>query len=160
MQIEENKVVKIEYTVKTEEGVLVDTSEGNEPLAYLHGHKNIIPGLENALVGKGTEDELSVTVTPDEAYGERHEQLIKEVPMQAFQGVDKVEPGMQFNAESPQGPQLITVTKVDGETVTVDGNHPLAGVTLNFDVKVVEVRDASEEELSHGHVHGAGGHEH
>ena len=160
MQIEENKVVKIEYTVKTEEGVLVDTSEGNEPLAYLHGHKNIIPGLENALVGKDVEDELSVTVTPEEAYGERHEQLIKEVPMQAFQGVDKVEPGMQFNAESPQGPQLITVTKVDGDTVTVDGNHPLAGVTLNFDVKVVEVRDASEEELSHGHVHGAGGHEH
>ncbi|MBV35293.1 FKBP-type peptidyl-prolyl cis-trans isomerase [Kangiella spongicola] len=160
MQIEENKVVKIEYTVKTEEGVLVDTSEGNEPLAYLHGHKNIIPGLENALVGKAVDDELSVTVTPEEAYGERHEQLIKEVPMQAFQGVDKVEPGMQFNAESPQGPQLITVTKVDGDTVTVDGNHPLAGVTLNFDVKVVEVREPSEEELSHGHVHGAGGHEH
>ena len=160
MQIEENKVVKIEYTVKTEEGVLVDTSEGNEPLAYLHGHKHIIPGLENALVGKAVDDELSVTVTPEEAYGERHEQLIKEVPMQAFQGVDKVEPGMQFNAESPQGPQLITVTKVDGDTVTVDGNHPLAGVTLNFDVKVVEVREPSEEELSHGHVHGAGGHEH
>ncbi|AKE52951.1 FKBP-type peptidyl-prolyl cis-trans isomerase [Kangiella geojedonensis] len=160
MQIEENKVVLIEYTVKTEEGVLVDTSEGNEPLAYLHGHKNIIPGLENALVGKTVEDELSVTVTPEEAYGERHEQLIKEVPMQAFQGVDKVEPGMQFNAESPQGPQLITVTKVEGDTVTVDGNHPLAGVTLNFDVKVVEVREPSEEELSHGHVHGAGGHEH
>ena len=160
MQIEENKVVLIEYTVKTEEGVLVDTSEGNEPLAYLHGHKNIIPGLENALVGKAVEDELSVTVTPEEAYGEPHEQLIKEVPMQAFQGVDKVEPGMQFNAESPQGPQLITVTKVEGDTVTVDGNHPLAGVTLNFDVKVVEVREPSEEELSHGHVHGAGGHEH
>ena len=160
MQIEENKVVKIEYTVKTEEGVLVDTSEGNEPLAYLHGHKNIIPGLENALVGKAVDDELSVTVTPEEAYGERHEQLIKEVPMQAFQGVDKVEPGMQFNAESPQGPQLITVTKVDGDTVTVDGNHPLAGVTLNFDVQGVEVREPSEEELSHGHVHGAGGHEH
>ncbi|WP_223670087.1 FKBP-type peptidyl-prolyl cis-trans isomerase [Kangiella shandongensis] len=160
MQIEENKVVKIEYTVKTDEGVLVDTSEGNEPLAYLHGHKNIIPGLESALVGKAVDDELSVTVTPDEAYGDRHEQLIKEVPMQAFQGVDKVEPGMQFNAESPQGPQLITVTKVEGDTVTVDGNHPLAGVTLNFDVKVVEVRDASEEELSHGHVHGAGGQEH
>ena len=129
-------------------------------MAYLHGHKNIIPGLENALVGKAVEDELSVTVTPEEAYGERHEQLIKEVPMQAFQGVDKVEPGMQFNAESPQGPQLITVTKVEGDTVTVDGNHPLAGVTLNFDVKVVEVREPSEEELSHGHVHGAGGHEH
>ena len=160
MQIEENKVILIEYTVRTEEGVLVDTSEGNEPLAYLHGHKNIIPGLENALVGKAVEDELSVTVTPEEAYGERHEQLIKEVPMQAFQGVDKVEPGMQFNAESPQGPQLITVTKVEGDTVTVDGNHPLAGVTLNFDVKVVEVREPSEEELSHGHVHGAGGHEH
>lgn len=160
MQIDENKVVKIEYTVKTEEGVLVDTSEGNEPLAYLHGHKNIIPGLENALVGKAVDDELSVTVNPEEAYGERHEQLIKDVPMEAFQGVDKVEPGMQFNAESPQGPQLITVTKVEGDTVTVDGNHPLAGVTLNFDVKVVEVREPSEEELSHGHVHGAGGHEH
>lgn len=160
MQIAENKVVKIEYTVKTEEGVLVDTSEGNEPLAYLHGHKNIIPGLETALVGKAVEDELSVTVAPDEAYGDRHDELVKDVPMEAFQGVEKVEPGMQFNAESPQGPQLITVTKVEGDTVTVDGNHPLAGVTLNFDVKVIEVREPNEEELSHGHVHGEGGHEH
>ncbi|MHC9509556.1 FKBP-type peptidyl-prolyl cis-trans isomerase [Kangiella sp. M94] len=160
MQIEENKVVLIEYTVKTEEGVLVDTSEGNEPLAYLHGHRNIIPGLENALAGKKVDDELSVNVQPDEAYGQRHDDLIKEVPAEAFQGVEKVEPGMQFHAESPNGPQLITVTKVEGETVTVDGNHPLAGVPLNFDVKVIEVRDASEEELSHGHVHGPGGHEH
>ncbi|NVK22143.1 MAG: peptidylprolyl isomerase [Kangiellaceae bacterium] len=160
MQIEQDKVVLIDYTVKTEEGVLVDTSEGNEPLAYLHGHRNIIPGLESALVGKAAEDELTVNVQPNDAYGERHEELVKEVPVSAFQGVDKIEAGMQFHAESPNGPQLITVTKIEGETVTVDGNHPLAGMALVFDVKVLEVRDASSEELSHGHVHGPGGHHH
>ena len=160
MQIEQNKVVLIEYTVKTEEGVLVDTSEGNEPLAYLHGHHNIIPGLENALVGKSVDDEVNVTVQPKEGYGERYEELVKEVPINAFSGVDKIEAGMQFHAESPNGPQLITVTKVEGDQVTVDGNHPLAGMTLVFDVKVAEVRDASQEELEHGHVHGPGGHHH
>lgn len=160
MQIEEKKVAVIEYTVKTADGQLIDTSEGTEPLAFLCGFHNIVPGLETALVGKGAGDQVQVVVNPDDAYGQYNDELIKEVPLNAFQGVDKVEAGMQFHAESPNGPQLITVTKVENEQVTVDGNHPLAGVELHFDVTIKEVRDASEEEIAHGHVHGEGGHHH
>lgn len=160
MKIEKNKVAVIDYTVKTAEGELVDTSEDQEPLAFLCGFNNIVPGLETALVGKQQGDELVVEVLPQDAYGELQDDMVKEVPLEAFQGVEKVEAGMQFHAESPNGPQLITVTKVEDEVVTVDGNHPLAGLTLNFDVKIKEVREASEEELAHGHVHGEGGHHH
>ncbi|MGB1220725.1 MAG: FKBP-type peptidyl-prolyl cis-trans isomerase, partial [Alcanivoracaceae bacterium] len=126
----------------------------------LHGHGNIIPGLENALVGKAAGDKMDVTVEPAEGYGERHEQLIQQVPRTAFEGVDTLEPGMQFQAETGMGPRLFTITEVGGEEVTVDGNHPLAGETLNFAVEVTEVREASAEELEHGHVHGPEGHDH
>lgn len=160
MQIADKKVALIDYTVKTSEGQLVDTSEGNEPLAFLCGFQNIIPGLESALLGKQANDELEVVVEPANAYGDRQEDMIKEVPLSAFEGVDKVEAGMQFQADSPNGPQLITITKVEDDVATVDGNHPLAGVTLNFEVKVLEVREPSAEELEHGHVHGEGGHHH
>ncbi|WP_251358321.1 peptidylprolyl isomerase [Kangiella sp. TOML190] len=160
MQIEKNNVALIDYTVTTAEGQLVDTSEGNEPLAFLCGFQNIIPGLESALLGKSVGEQLQVTVAPEDAYGQRNEEFVKEVPVSAFQGVDKIEAGMQFHAESPNGPQLITVTKVEGEQVTVDGNHPLAGIELVFDVTVKEIRAASDEELAHGHVHGEGGHQH
>jgi FKBP-type peptidyl-prolyl cis-trans isomerase SlyD len=129
-------------------------------LAYLHGAGNIIPGLENALEGKKAGDSLKVTIAPEDGYGEKSEGLIQVVPKDMFQGVETVEVGMQFHAQTDHGMQVITVAAVDGNNVTVDGNHPLAGQTLNFDVKIIEVRAASPEELDHGHVHGAGGHHH
>ena len=161
MQIAENAVVAIHYTLTNDAGDTLDSSrERDEPLAYLHGHGNIIPGLEKALLGKQTGDTLKVTVEPAEGYGERHEGLIQEVPREAFQGVDELEPGMQFQASTDAGPRMFTITDVQDDVVTVDGNHPLAGATLHFDVEIAEVRAASAEELSHGHVHGPGGHEH
>ncbi len=158
MQIADKTVVKIDYTVRNSDGVLIDTSEEREPLAYLHGFNNIIPGLEQSLTGKAEGDKFTVSVEPANAYGERNDELVKVVPKQAFQGVDKIEAGMQFQAESPQGPQMITVSKVEGDDVTVDGNHPLAGQTLKFEVEVMEVREASEDEIAHGHAHGPEGH--
>ncbi|MCK0537228.1 FKBP-type peptidyl-prolyl cis-trans isomerase [Alcanivorax quisquiliarum] len=161
MQIAENAVVAIHYTLTNDAGDTLDSSrERDEPLAYLHGHGNIIPGLEKALLGKQSGDTLKVTVEPAEGYGERHEGLIQEVPREAFQGVDELEPGMQFQASTDAGPRMFTITDVQDDVVTVDGNHPLAGATLHFDVEVADVRAASAEELSHGHVHGPGGHEH
>ncbi|AJD46819.1 FKBP-type peptidylprolyl isomerase [Alcanivorax sp. S71-1-4] len=161
MQIAENAVVAIHYTLTNDAGETLDSSrERNEPLAYLHGHGNIIPGLENALTGKQAGDALKVTVQPAEGYGERHDEMIQDVPRDAFQGVDDIQPGMQFQANTETGPRLFTITEVNGDTVTVDGNHPLAGATLHFDVEIAEVREASAEELSHGHVHGPGGHDH
>lgn len=155
MRIANEKVVYIHYTLTNQEGQTLDSSSGHEPLGYLHGAGNIIPGLEKALEGKEAGEKLNVSVTPDQAYGERDEALIQQVPRTAFEGVDVVEPGMQFQAQSPHGPMLVTVTHVESEEVTVDANHPLAGQTLTFDVEVAEVRDATEEELNHGHVHGA-----
>lgn len=161
MQVAENTVVSIHYTLTNNAGETLDSSvERGEPLAYLHGHGNIIPGLENALLGKAAGDKMDVTVAPEEGYGERHDQLIQQVPRTAFEGVDTLEPGMQFQAETGMGPRLFTITEVGGEEVTVDGNHPLAGETLNFAVEITDVREASAEELEHGHVHGPGGHEH
>jgi FKBP-type peptidyl-prolyl cis-trans isomerase SlyD len=157
MQVANEKVVYIHYTLTNQEGETLDSSAGREPLGYLHGAGNIIPGLEKALEGKESGEKLNVSVAPDQAYGERDEALIQQVPRSAFEGVDSVEPGMQFQAQSPHGPMLVTVTKVESEEVTVDANHPLAGQTLTFDVEVTDVRDATEEELNHGHVHGAGG---
>ena len=157
MQIANEKVVYIHYTLTNQEGETLDSSAGRDPLGYLHGAGNIIPGLEKALEGKEAGEKLNVSVEPDQAYGERDEALIQQVPRSAFEGVDSVEPGMQFQAQSPHGPMLVTVTQVESEEVTVDANHPLAGQTLTFDVEVTEVRNATEEELTHGHVHGAGG---
>ncbi|HEY4612916.1 MAG TPA: peptidylprolyl isomerase, partial [Bacteroidota bacterium] len=134
-----------------------DSSEGQEPLTYLHGAGNIIPGLENTLEGKKIGDAVKVSVAPGEGYGEWDKQKIAEVPKKQFAGVGKLEVGMQFTADSNNGEQIVTITKIAGDKVTVDANHPLAGKTLNFDVKVVEVRAATAEELSHGHVHGPGG---
>ena len=159
MQIEPQKVVTIDYTLTDDKGVIIDRSEGGN-FAYLHGAQNIIPGLENALEGKSAGDEVQVSVEPQEGYGERNDELAQEVPREMF-GDNEPEPGMQFNAQTPDG-QMITVTVIEAEAdkVVIDANHPLAGVNLNFDVKVLEVREATEEELSHGHVHGAGGHDH
>jgi FKBP-type peptidyl-prolyl cis-trans isomerase SlyD len=156
MQIAQNSVVAFHYTLTNETGEVLDSSEGRDPLTYLHGSGNIIPGLEKELEGHQDGEKLQVTVTPEEGYGEPQPSLVQEVPRDAFQGVESVEPGMQFQAQTQGGPLMVTVTKVEGDTVTVDGNHPLAGQKLNFDVEIAEVREATQEELEHGHVHGEG----
>ncbi|ANG62898.1 peptidylprolyl isomerase [Marinobacterium aestuarii] len=160
MQIAENTIVQIHYTLKNAAGDVVDTSAGQEPLAYLHGGGNIVEGLESALVGKAVGDKLDVTVEPERGYGERREDLVQDVERSNFVGVEDIEVGMQFLAQTPWGEQPVTVIAVADDSVQLDGNHPLAGETLNFSVEVVDVRQASEEELQHGHAHGEGGHHH
>jgi FKBP-type peptidyl-prolyl cis-trans isomerase SlyD len=160
MKIAHEKVVSIHYTLTNSEGTVLDSSSGGDPLAYLHGFGNIIPGLENALEGKASGDKLSVTVEPGEGYGERDERLVQAVPRTAFKGVTELAPGMQFQAQGPEGTRLVVVTEVAEDVVTVDANHPLAGQTLHFEVEVSAVREATREELEHGHVHGPGGHHH
>ncbi|RQW82410.1 MAG: peptidylprolyl isomerase [Methylococcus sp.] len=160
MQIANHKVVSIHYTLTNDEGDVLDSSKGQEPLAYLHGLGNIISGLENALSGRSLGDKFTVTIAPAEGYGERDNEMVQSVPKSSFQGVDEILPGMQFQAQSPDGMQLVTVIDVDGDEVILDGNHPMAGMTLNFDVEVTEIRDATAEELEHCHVHGPGGHHH
>ncbi|GAV19987.1 FKBP-type peptidyl-prolyl cis-trans isomerase SlyD [Mariprofundus micogutta] len=156
MQIANNKVVSFDYTLTNDAGDTIDSSQGGEPLVYLHGAQNIIPGLESALEGKVAGDALQVAIEPADGYGEYNAELTQVVPGSMFQGVDKIEVGMQFQAETAEGIQVVRIAKVDGDDVTIDGNHPLAGERLNFDVSIKEVRDASEDELEHGHVHGEG----
>lgn len=160
MKVADNKVVVIDYTLKDNDGEVIDSSEGAGPLAYLHGAGNIVEGLEEALTGKEAGEEVHASIEPAKAYGERHEEMKQDVPKELFGGVESIEVGMQFQSETEQGPVLVTVVAVSDEMVTVDGNHPLAGVHLNFDVTIREVRDASAEEIEHGHVHGEGGHQH
>jgi len=160
MKIAEKHVVTLHYTLKDNDDNIIDKSDDGS-FCYLHGASNIIPGLENALAGKSSGDEVSVSVAPEEGYGPRDDERIQEVPRDAFPPEVTIEPGMQFNAQGPEGQTVIvTIAKVEGDNVTVDGNHPLAGVTLNFDVTITDIRDASAEELEHGHVHGPGGHHH
>lgn len=158
--IQQNKVVTLNYTVKDNDGQVIDTSEGGAPLVYLHGAKNIIAGLENELNGKAVGETFEVTVQPADGYGEYKAELIQQVPRDAFEEVDKLEPGMVFTAQTEGGPLQIMVTEIADDVVTVDPNHPLAGKVLHFVGSVEEIRDATEEELSHGHVHGPGGHHH
>ena len=160
MQLTKDKVATINYTLKDKEGEVIDeTNDGS--FAYLHGARNIIPGLENALEGKEAGHKASVVIEPEDAYGERSLEQIQRVPIDMFPDDAEIKEGMQFEAASPDGaPVIVTVTAIDGGEVVVDGNHPLAGIQLHFDIELVEVRDASEEELEHGHVHGPGGHEH
>jgi FKBP-type peptidyl-prolyl cis-trans isomerase SlyD len=161
MLIAQDKVVLIHYTLTDDAGKVLDSSSGGEPLAYLHGQGNIIAGLEKALDGKQAGDKLNVRVEPAEGYGVRDDALVQQVPRRAFGGAQSVQPGMQFHAQSSQGQtRVVTVTRIQGDMVTVDGNHPLAGEVLNFDVEVAEVREPTGEELEHGHVHGPGGHHH
>jgi len=160
MQISKHKVVTLDYTLTNDDGEVLDTSKGQEPLAYIHGTGFMIPGLERALEGKLEGDSLSVTVEPRDGYGERDEELVKVVERSMFGGVEKLEAGMQFQAETEDGIEVVTVAAVEGDKVTVDGNHPLADAILNFDVQVIGVRKANKEEVDHGHVHGAGGHQH
>lgn len=160
MQITENCAVSFHYTLTNDAGEVIDSSSGREPLAYLHGAGSIVPGLENAMEGRAAGDRFEVKVSPEEGYGVRHEGMVQAVPRAAFQGVDRIEVGMQFQASGPQGVMSVTVAQVTDDEVTVDGNHPLAGQNLNFAIEVVSVREASEEEIAHGHIHGPGGHAH
>jgi len=160
MQIIENSVVSFHYTLTDKNGNVIDSSNGNAPLTYMHGGGQIVPGLENALAGKTVGEKLDVNVSAAEGYGEHHDFMVQQVPREAFQGVDDIQPGMQFQAQTPQGGMTVTVTAVDETTVTVDGNHPLAGQDLFFAVEIMTVRAATEEEIAHGHVHGEGGHQH
>lgn len=159
MTISANKVVTLDYTLTDDNGEILDQSQDGQ-FAYLHGASNIIPGLEDALTGKSEGDSLSVKVSPEQGYGVRDENLSQVVGIEMFESPDDVQVGLQFQAQSADGNRIvITVTKVDGDQVTIDGNHPLAGVNLNFDVKVVNVREATEQEIAHQHVH-AHGHDH
>lgn len=153
LMIGKNAVVGINYTLTNDAGEVMDTSEGRGPLTYLHGANNLIPGLEKELEGKTTGQSFKVTIPPAEAYGESNPEMVQTLPKEMFKGVDNIEPGMGFTAQGPQGQQHIVVTAVDGDQVTVDANHPMAGKTLHFDVEIISVRDASAEEIEHGHVH-------
>ncbi len=160
MQIESNSVVTLHYTLKDNDGAVIDQSEDGSFL-YLHGAMNIIPGLENALLGKSAGDEFSVAIAPEEGYGAKDPERIQEVPKDMFEGNDEIQVGVQFHAQSPDGQAVVvTVIEIKDDVVVIDANHALAGVDLNFEVKVVDVRKATEEEISHGHVHGPHGHDH
>lgn len=156
MPIAHNDVVTIYYTLKDDADKVIDSSSDGEPLAYLHGHGNIIPGLERELAGKSVGDRLTVRVPPAEGYGEYDRALVQKVPRRALKGIANLRVGLRLQA----GHQAVTVTHIAGDMVTLDGNHPLAGQNLNFDVEIAGVRPATEEELAHGHVHGDGGHHH
>ena len=160
MQIAKNKVVIVDYVLTDDFGHVLDTNEGNGAFAYLHGVGGVIPGLERALEGHSAGEHLKIKVEPHEAYGVRDESQIDSVPRASFKGIDDLAPGMQFQASDGQHSRLVTIVAVDNDTVRVDANHPLAGKNLNFDVTILDVRDATQEELAHGHAHGPNAHHH
>ena len=161
MNIARNRVVSIDYTLSGEDGVVLDTTAGQQPLAYIHGTGSLVEGLEAALEGKAPTDHVSVRVTPEQAYGVRDDSIVFSLPRAQFRGVDELEVGMQIQVQSDGDAHLVTVIAMDDNEVTVDGNHPLAGLTLHFDVDVVAVREATPDELEHGHAHeGSSGHSH
>ncbi len=157
--IEKDKVASIHYKLTNDEGKIVDSSEGREPLEYLHGHGNLVAGLEKALDGKSEGDSLKVSVSPEEGYGVQDDSLVIDVPREHLPA-DDLAPGMRFSAETSAGMRLFTVQEVGDDSVKLDGNHPLAGETLHFEVDVVSIREAEPEEISHGHVHSGGHHHH
>ncbi|MEE4407916.1 MULTISPECIES: peptidylprolyl isomerase [unclassified Serratia (in: enterobacteria)] len=160
MKVAKDLVVSLAYQVRTEDGVLVDESPVSAPLDYLHGHGSLIAGLEKALEGHEAGDRFDVNVGANDAYGNYDENLVQRVPKDVFMGVDELEVGMRFLADTDQGPVPVEITEVDGDHVVVDGNHMLAGQNLNFNVEVVAIREATAEELAHGHVHGEHDHHH
>lgn len=160
MKVAQDSVVSFHYTLKDEAGAVIDQSRG-EPLAYLHGHGQIVPGLERELTGRTTGDKLQVRVSPAEGYGEHDPALIQQIPRAAFSRIPDLRVGMSLQAQTRGGGHtMVTVKEIGAELVTIDGNHELAGKPLFFDIEIAEVREASAEELSHRHVHGPGGHHH
>ena len=160
MVIAQHSVVSINYTLKDSEGKVLDTSEGREPLIYLHGVGALIPGLEKELEGKSAGEDVNAVIPPEEAYGEKRDDLLKVVSKGGFQGDEEMQVGMQVQLQTEHGPAVAVISKIEGNDVTLDLNHPLADMTLHFAVNIVEVRAATEEEIAHGHVHGPGGHHH
>ena len=154
MQIAKHKVVTIDYTLSNVKGIVLDSSVGNQPFTFIQGVGSIIHGLESALEGKSPGENFTVHIPPERGYGTRNEALIQVVSKDLFTDVKDLQVGMQFEAQTNAGKQVLTITRIEGTNVTIDGNHPLAGETLNFDVTIREVRDATSDELSHGHAHG------
>lgn len=163
MKITDKSVVQFHYVLKDEAGDELENSYAGEPLAYLHGYKNMLVGVENALTGKETGDKFSVTLQPEDAYGERKEDAIQRVPVKHLQGDvkgGKWKAGMTAVVNTDDGQRQVTVMKAGKFMVTVDINPPLAGKVLTFDIEVVDIREATAEEVDHGHAHGVGGHHH
>jgi FKBP-type peptidyl-prolyl cis-trans isomerase SlyD len=160
MQVAQNKVVAIDYKLTDADGTVLDTSEGNDPLAYLHGNGNLLPALEAELDGKASGDSVTAILSPEDGYGVRNEELRQEIALDEFGDAPDLEVGMQFRVAQGENQPIFTVIEINNDKVLVDGNHPLAGVELHFDVTVRDVRDATDDELEHGHAHGAGGHAH
>lgn len=160
MKVANNTVVMIDYTLTDDDGRVIDSSDGGEPLGYVHGVGSIVAGLEKALDGKSAGDSVQVKVAPGEGYGEHDPELVRVATREQFQGIPKVEVGMQFRAGSGEDSMVVTVASIDGDQITLDGNHPLAGMNLNFAVKVIEVRAATKVEIEHGHPHGPDGEHH
>jgi len=156
MKIESNKVIKMHYAVSDNEDTLIDSSYDDKPLAVIHGTGYLIPGLEDALIGHQVGDKFEVAVTAAQAYGERFDDYVQTVPKAMFESIEDLAVGTQLRATTDDGEQTVIVIDVQEDEITVDGNHPLAGIDLKFDVEILEVRDATEEELAHGHVHGEG----
>lgn len=160
MAVKQNSVVSMNYVLKDKDGTILDQSRGGQPLVYLHGHSNIIPGLESELANKGKGDKLQVHVTPDKGYGTLDPEKRFAIERRQL-GAAKIEPGMMLQLEDDEGGTMVAhVISVDDEHIQLDGNHPMAGKDLFFDIEIVDVRDATQEEVSHGHVHGPGGHHH
>jgi len=164
MQIAKNHVVTFHYYLKNEQGEELETSRSGEPMAYLHGHGNIIAGLESGMAGRAVDDVFSITVKPADAYGERRENAVQRVPvkhlLQEKKGRMKLKPGMVVSINTEDGPRQVVVVKAGKFNVDVDNNHPLAGKTLTFDVEIISIREATADEIAHGHAHGVGGHQH
>jgi FKBP-type peptidyl-prolyl cis-trans isomerase SlyD len=160
VKIDNKKVVAIHYTLTGNDGNVIDSSDGSDPLYYLHGFGNIISGLEEALAGKISGDKISVSIPPEKAYGVYNENDKIQAHKSQFEGIEEIKTGMNIQTRTKEGIKMYRVEKIFGDSVILDGNHALAGETLNFEVEIMDIRDASEEELEHGHVHGAGGHHH
>ncbi len=158
MQVADNMAVSIHYTLTDDNGDVLDSSRGDEALVYLHGMGNIIPGLEEAMYGKSVGDKFNVRIAAKDAYGEQHDEMVQVIPRSMFEGIDELEIGMQFHADVSSGPGHVTIVNIDGDDITIDGNHPMAGKDLTFDVEVMAIRLATPDEAAHGHIHGSGCH--
>ena len=155
--VTKGRVISLDFILKNEQGEMLDQSEGSEPLEYLHGSNEVVPGLEKALEGRKIGEHVRVVIPPSDAYGEYEVSLVDEVSREQFPGIDDIQPGMQFQTQMDDGaPMIISITAVDGDTVVVDGNHPLAGMTLVFEVDIIGIREAADDEIAHGHVHSGG----